>query len=40
MAKEGADVEGSKSPEDFAAFTREDAKLWQQLALDTGAKVD
>ena len=40
MAKEGTDVEGSKSPEDFAAFTRENAKLWQQLARDTGAKVD
>ena len=40
MAKEGTDVEGSKSPEEFAAFTRENAKLWQQLARDTGAKVD
>jgi hypothetical protein len=33
-------VVGSKSPEDFAAFLREDAKLWQQLVRDTGAKVD
>ena len=40
LAKEGTDVVGSKSPEDFAAFLREDAKLWQQLVKDTGAKVD
>jgi tripartite-type tricarboxylate transporter receptor subunit TctC len=32
-------VAGSKSPEEFTAFTREDAKAWQQLARDTGAKV-
>ena len=40
LAKEGTDVVGSKSPEDFVAFLREDAKLWQQLVKDTGAKVD
>ena len=25
---------------EVAAFVREDAKVWQQLARDTGAKVD
>lgn len=40
LAKEGTDAEGSKSPEEFAAFVRENAKVWQQLARDTGAKVD
>jgi tripartite-type tricarboxylate transporter receptor subunit TctC len=40
LAHEGTDAEGSKSPEEFAAFVRENAKLWQQLARDTGAKVD
>ena len=40
LGKEGTDVVGSKSPEDFAAFLREDARLWQQLVKDTGAKVD
>ena len=40
LAKEGTDVAGSKSPEEFAAFLREDAKLWQQLVKETGAKVD
>ena len=40
LAKEGTDVAGSKSPGEFAAFLREDAKLWQQLVKETGAKVD
>ncbi len=40
LAREGTDVVGSKSPEEFAQFLREDAKLWQQLVKDTGAKVD
>ena len=40
LAKEGTDVAGSKSPDEFAAFLREDAKLWQRLAIESGAKVD
>ena len=40
LAAEGTDAEGSTTPEEFAAFVRENAKLWQQLARDTGAKVD
>lgn len=40
LAREGTDVTGSRSPEDFAAFLREDAKLWERLVRDTGAKVD
>ena len=40
LAKEGTDLDGSRSPEHFAAFLKEDAKLWQQLVKDTGAKVD
>ena len=40
LAREGTDVAGSRSPEEFAGFLREDAKLWQQLVRDTGAKVD
>ena len=40
LAREGTDVVGSRSPEDFAAFLREDAKLWQRLAIESGAKVD
>ena len=40
LAREGTDVTGSLSPEDFAAFLREDAKLWERLVRDTGAKID
>lgn len=40
FAREGTDVSASRSPEDFAAFLKEDAKLWQRLVKDTGAKVD
>ncbi len=40
LAREGTDVVGSKSPEEFGSFLKEDAKLWQQLVRDTGAKVD
>lgn len=40
FAREGTDVSGSRSPEEFAAFLREDAKLWEKLVRDTGAKVD
>jgi tripartite-type tricarboxylate transporter receptor subunit TctC len=40
LAREGTDVAGSRSPEDFGTFLREDAKLWQQLVRETGAKVD
>jgi tripartite-type tricarboxylate transporter receptor subunit TctC len=40
LAREGTDVAGSRSPEEFGTFLREDAKLWQQLVRDTGAKVD
>jgi hypothetical protein len=30
----------SKSPEDFAAFLREDAKFWVKLVKDSGATAD
>jgi tripartite-type tricarboxylate transporter receptor subunit TctC len=40
LAKEGTETAGSSSPEDFAAFLREDAKLWARLVKDSGAKAD
>ena len=40
LAREGTDVAGSRSPEEFAAFLREDAKVWVRLVRETGAKVD
>jgi tripartite-type tricarboxylate transporter receptor subunit TctC len=40
LAREGTEVEISKSPEDFAAFLAEDEKLWVKLAKESGAKAD
>jgi tripartite-type tricarboxylate transporter receptor subunit TctC len=40
LAREGTEVSGSTSPEDFAAFLTEDAKLWARLVRDSGAKAD
>jgi len=39
-ATAGTEASGSKSPEDFAAFIAEDAKLWARLVKDSGAKAD
>jgi tripartite-type tricarboxylate transporter receptor subunit TctC len=36
----GTETSGSKSPEDFAAFIAEDAKLWARVVKDSGAKAD
>ena len=40
LAREGTEVAISKSPEDFAAFLREDEKLWVKLAKESGARAD
>jgi tripartite-type tricarboxylate transporter receptor subunit TctC len=40
LEKEGTETSGSKSPEDFAAFIAEDAKLWTRLVKQSGAKAD
>jgi tripartite-type tricarboxylate transporter receptor subunit TctC len=40
LAREGTEAAGSASPEDFAAFLAEDAKLWARLVKDSGAKAD
>ncbi|HEX9395562.1 MAG TPA: tripartite tricarboxylate transporter substrate binding protein [Burkholderiales bacterium] len=40
LAKEGTEAVGSKSPEEFAAFIAEDAKLWARLVRDSGVKAD
>ena len=40
LAREGTEVELSKSPEEFAAFLAEDAKFWVKLAKDSGARAD
>jgi tripartite-type tricarboxylate transporter receptor subunit TctC len=40
LAREGTETSGSKSPEDFAAFLGEDARLWARLVRESGAKAD
>ena len=36
----GTETLSSKSPEEFAAFIAEDAKLWARVVKDSGAKAD
>ena len=40
LAREGTDVELSRSPEQFAAFLQEDAKFWVKLVKSAGVKLD
>lgn len=40
LAHAGTETAASKSPEDFAAFVDEDAKLWARLVKDAGVKAD
>ncbi|HEX3097061.1 MAG TPA: tripartite tricarboxylate transporter substrate binding protein [Usitatibacter sp.] len=40
LAREGTEVVLSKSPEEFAAFLREDEKFWVKLVKDSGATAD
>ena len=40
LAREGTEIAGSASPEEFGAFLQEDAKLWARLVKDSGAKAD
>jgi tripartite-type tricarboxylate transporter receptor subunit TctC len=40
LEREGTEAAGSRSPEDFAAFVAEDAKLWTRLVKDAGVKAD
>jgi tripartite-type tricarboxylate transporter receptor subunit TctC len=40
LANDGTEAAPSKSPEDFAAWLREEGKLWAKLVKESGAKVD
>jgi tripartite-type tricarboxylate transporter receptor subunit TctC len=40
LAREGADVALSKSPDDFAAFLVDDNKFWSKLVKDSGVKAE
>ena len=40
LAREGAEVAMSKSPEDFASFLIDDNRFWARLVKDVGIKAD
>jgi tripartite-type tricarboxylate transporter receptor subunit TctC len=40
LAREGTETAGSRSPEEFASFLADDAKLWARLVKDSGVKAD
>jgi tripartite-type tricarboxylate transporter receptor subunit TctC len=40
LAADGTETAPSRSPEDFAAWLREEGKLWAKLVKESGAKVD
>ncbi len=40
LAREGTETASSASPEEFARFLDEDAKLWTRLVKESGAKAD
>ena len=40
LAREGTDVDVSKSPEQFTSFLAEDAKFWVKLVKSAGVKLD
>jgi tripartite-type tricarboxylate transporter receptor subunit TctC len=40
LARDGTEVSLSRSPDDFAKFLEEDAKLWVRLAKESGAKTE
>jgi len=40
LAREGAEVAMSKSPEEFAAFLVDDNRFWARLVKDAGVKAE
>jgi tripartite-type tricarboxylate transporter receptor subunit TctC len=40
LARDGTEVSTSRSPEDFAAYLRDEAKLWARVVRESGAKSD
>jgi tripartite-type tricarboxylate transporter receptor subunit TctC len=40
LERGGTETAASKSPEEFAAFIAEDAKLWTRVVKDAGVKAD
>jgi tripartite-type tricarboxylate transporter receptor subunit TctC len=40
LAREGTEVDLSKSSDDFGAFLEKDGKVWVKLVKDAGVKLD
>jgi tripartite-type tricarboxylate transporter receptor subunit TctC len=40
MAKDGTETPGSKSPEEFTAFVRDEIRVTAKAIRDSGAKFD
>jgi tripartite-type tricarboxylate transporter receptor subunit TctC len=40
LARDGTEIAGSASPEDYAAFLATDAKLWQRIVKEGNVKAD
>ena len=40
LARDGTEVSGSSSPEDYAAFLAIDAKLWERIVKEGNVKAD
>lgn len=40
LARDGTEVSGSRSPEDFALFLREEAKTWARTVRESGARSE
>jgi tripartite-type tricarboxylate transporter receptor subunit TctC len=40
LAREGTETASSRSPEEFAQFLAEDARLWARLVKESGAKAE
>ncbi len=40
LAHDGTELTGSRSPEDFAAFVREETRLWARIIRESGVKLD
>ncbi|HEX6157047.1 MAG TPA: tripartite tricarboxylate transporter substrate-binding protein, partial [Burkholderiales bacterium] len=40
LARDGTEISGSNSPEDYAAFLTTDAKLWERIVREGNVKAD
>jgi tripartite-type tricarboxylate transporter receptor subunit TctC len=40
LARDGTEISGSGSPEDYAAFLATDAKLWERIVKEGNIKAD